>query len=95
MTGFTLTLLCVIAEIMSGLGARWGFWNFRTGLGMLRWAAYGDAVAVLMTIVSCIIAGYTRKWGIFVFSIIIVGAYLISDAALVDVLRRRQEEERS
>ena len=32
---------------------------------------------------------------IFVFSILIVGAYLISDIALVDVLRRRQEEERS
>ena len=32
---------------------------------------------------------------IFVFSILIVGAYLISDAALVDVLRRRQEDERS
>lgn len=32
---------------------------------------------------------------IFVFSIIVVGAYVISNAALVDVLRRRKEEERS
>jgi len=32
---------------------------------------------------------------IFVFSIIIVGAYLVADMALGDVLRRRQEEERS
>jgi len=32
---------------------------------------------------------------IFVFSIIIVGGYLISNAALIDVLRRRKEEERS
>lgn len=32
---------------------------------------------------------------IFVFSIIVVGAYAISNAALVDVLRRRKEEERS
>lgn len=32
---------------------------------------------------------------ILVFSIIIVGAYLIADGALKDVLRRRQEEERS
>lgn len=79
--GFSLTVLCVIAEIMSGLGTRWGFWNFRTGLGMLRWAAYGDAVAVLMTIVSCIIAGYTRKWGIFVFSII----FIVSGIAAVSV----------
>lgn len=32
---------------------------------------------------------------IFVFSIIIVGAYMISDAAFQDVLRRRKEEEGS
>lgn len=31
---------------------------------------------------------------IIVFSIIIVGAYMISDAAFQDVLRRRREEER-
>ncbi len=32
---------------------------------------------------------------LFVFGILIVGAYMMSDMALVDVLRRRQEEERS
>ena len=32
---------------------------------------------------------------IFVFSIIIVGAYLVANAALGDVLRRRLEDERS
>lgn len=32
---------------------------------------------------------------IFVFSIIVVGAYMISDGAFQDVLRRRKEEEGS
>lgn len=32
---------------------------------------------------------------IFVFSIVMVGAYLVSDAAFSDVLRRRKEEERA
>ena len=32
---------------------------------------------------------------ILVFSILIVGSYLIANGALTDVLRRRQEDERS
>ena len=32
---------------------------------------------------------------ILVFSIVIVGSYIISNAALGDVLRRRQQDERS
>jgi len=39
--------------------------------------------------------GYYILVPIFVFSILIVGAYLVADGALKDVLRRRQEEERS
>ncbi len=31
---------------------------------------------------------------IIVFSVVIFGAYLVSDAAFQDVLRRRREEER-
>jgi uncharacterized protein (DUF1499 family) len=70
MTGFSLTLLCAIAEIMSGLGTKWGLWDFRAGLGTLRLAAYGETAAVLITIVSCIISGYRRTWDIFIFSVI-------------------------
>jgi uncharacterized protein (DUF1499 family) len=88
--GFSLTVLCVIAEIMSGLGTRWGFWNFRTGLGMLRWAAYGDAAAVLITIVSCIIAGYTGKRGIFIFSIICIIAGVAAVSVPLKMYRTAQ-----
>lgn len=41
------------------------------------------------------IIGFRIFVPILVFSIIIVGAYLISDAAFQDVLRRRKEEERA
>jgi len=89
-TGFFLTALCVIAEIMSGLGTRWGIWNFRTGLGILRWAVYGDAAAVSVTIVSCIIAGYTRKWGIFIFSIIFIIAGVVAVSVPLKMYRAAQ-----
>lgn len=41
------------------------------------------------------VIGFRILVPLFVFGIIIVGAYLISDAAFQDVLRRRREEERS
>ena len=40
--------LSAVAAAMAGFGSRWGFWHFRTGFGLLRWAAYvAIAVAVL------------------------------------------------
>lgn len=80
MTGFSLTFVCAFAEIMSGLGTRWGLWNFRTGLGILRWAAYGEAAAVLVTISGCIISGYRGAWNICIFSVIglLVGVAAVS-----------------
>jgi len=89
-TGFSLTVLFVIAEIMSGLGTRWGFWGFRTGLGILRWAAYGEAAAVIITIAICIIAVYTRKWGIFIFSIICIIAGVAAVSVPLKMYRAAQ-----
>jgi uncharacterized protein (DUF1499 family) len=85
-----LTVLCIIAEMLSGFGTRWGFWNFRTGLGILRWTVYGDAVAVLVTIVSCIIARYTRKWGIFISSIILIIAGIAAASIPLKMYRDAQ-----
>ena len=32
--------LAAVTAAMAGFGSRWGFWHFRTGFGLLRWAAY-------------------------------------------------------
>jgi len=79
-TGFSLTVVCAVTEIMSGLGTRWGYWDFRTGLGIFRWAAYGEAAAVLITIAGCIISGYRGAWNLFIFSVIglLVGIAAVS-----------------
>lgn len=43
-----LACLAGISAAMAGFGSRWGFWEFRTGFGILRWAAYaGVVIAVL------------------------------------------------
>jgi uncharacterized protein (DUF1499 family) len=39
--GFLLALGGALAAMLAGLGTRWGWWDFRTGFQVLRWAVYG------------------------------------------------------
>lgn len=50
--GMTLGVLAVLALMLAGLGAQWGWWNFRTGFRILRWAAYGGAFAALVSLLG-------------------------------------------
>ncbi len=43
--GFVLVLVSGMAAVFAGFGTRWGWWNFRTGFTILRWAAYGGLAA--------------------------------------------------
>jgi uncharacterized protein (DUF1499 family) len=50
-------LIVLIAAAMSGLGARWGWWHFRTGFSILRWSAYGG---IALAVAALGLAAYTR-----------------------------------
>ena len=54
--GLGLALGCGIAELLAGLGYRWGWWHFRTGLQVMRWAATTDLAAVFITLVAVSLA---------------------------------------
>jgi uncharacterized protein (DUF1499 family) len=43
--------------ILSGPGSRMGWWSFRTGLGLLRWAAYGGVAAMALAAVGLLLGG--------------------------------------
>jgi uncharacterized protein (DUF1499 family) len=49
-SSLALGIIAVLIGIMAGMGSRWGWWNFRAGLSMLRWAVYvglaGAAAAI-------------------------------------------------
>ncbi len=45
-------LVGIVMLAASGLGTRAGFWDFRTGLGLLRNAAYVGIAAMLLTLVA-------------------------------------------
>src|SRR5271157_260911 len=52
--GFFIALLAGFAAILSGPGTRYGLWNYRTGILVLRWAAYGGTVAAALSLIGLI-----------------------------------------
>jgi uncharacterized protein (DUF1499 family) len=60
-TGAGLALACGIAELLAGLGYRWGWWGFRSGIQIMRWSATTDLAAVLLTLAAAALA---YKYGV-------------------------------
>jgi uncharacterized protein (DUF1499 family) len=54
--GFGLALVSAVAAVFSGMGTRYEFWNFRVGLTVLKWAAYGGIVAVAVSVAGSVFA---------------------------------------
>ena len=55
-TGLVLALACGLAELLAGLGYRWGWWHFRSGIQIMRWSATTDLAAVALTLAAAISA---------------------------------------
>ncbi|NJD63466.1 MAG: DUF1499 domain-containing protein [Deltaproteobacteria bacterium] len=54
--GLLLGLIAALSIVAAGLGTRWGFWHFRTGFAVLRYAAYGGAVAIAVSLAGGVMA---------------------------------------
>lgn len=57
LAGSILAVLAALAAVLSGLGTRWGWWHFRTGFLILRWAV----VAGMAGMIACIGAAVITK----------------------------------
>ncbi len=55
-TGLGLALACGIAEVLAGLGYRWGWWHFRIGIQIMRWSATTDLAAVALALAAAMLA---------------------------------------
>jgi uncharacterized protein (DUF1499 family) len=72
--GFVLGVAALLAAAFSGLGAQWGWWHFRAGFQILRWAAYGGIAAVVISLL-----GAAHAWPTFGrrgFSLALIGMVL-------------------
>jgi uncharacterized protein (DUF1499 family) len=83
--GFLLAVLCALAAVFSGLGYRLGWWHFRVGFAILRWAAYIGGAAAVISLVAAIMAkrgGQQRGfvWGLLGF---LIGLVVFAEPALM------------
>jgi hypothetical protein len=46
-------IIAVGALVLSGLGVRWGLWDYRIGLTMLRWTAWSGLGVFVVSLIAC------------------------------------------
>jgi uncharacterized protein (DUF1499 family) len=68
-TGLWLALACGGAELLAGLGYRWGWWHFRTGLSIMRWAATTDIAAVVLAVTALGLAWKSGARGVALLAV--------------------------
>ncbi len=59
--GTLVALLALLAVVLSGLGARWGWWHFRDGFTMLRWASYAALAGAALAMLGAVLGGARRR----------------------------------
>ena len=69
--GFVLALVAGLTLPLAGVGHRLGWWDFRPGLTVFRWAAYGGATAIVLSLLGLVStrSGSARRG----FSLAVVG----------------------
>jgi uncharacterized protein (DUF1499 family) len=74
--GFGIAFVTAIAALLAGLGTRWGWWDYRTGFLILRFAVWGGLAAAIISLYAIVIALRHRLRRAIVFGIhgLIIGA---------------------
>ncbi len=54
--GLVIALISVLAAVLAGIGTRFEIWNFRTGLLILKWSAYGGFAATAVSLAGVFLA---------------------------------------
>ncbi len=54
--GLALALLAAAAALSSGLGHRWGWWDFGTGFTVLKWAFFAGLAACAVSALGAVLA---------------------------------------
>jgi len=74
-----LAALCAIALPLAGLGHRWGWWGYRAGFVILKWAVYAAVLAAALGLAAAVLGLTGRAWAMTLGG---VAAMAIAGAAL-------------
>ena len=78
-----LALLAVATVVLAGIGNRFGWWNFRISLQILRWAAAAGAAALVLSLTITVLNWLRAARAGLVFSIVgLVAGLMITGTAL-------------
>jgi uncharacterized protein (DUF1499 family) len=76
----SLAVLSGLGAVAAGLGTRWGLWDFRTGLTIFRWSAYGAVGTVAVSAIAILSLLRIASWRSFLLAFIglIMGTVLVT-----------------
>lgn len=79
--GIGLALGALLTLIAAGVGARFGWWHFRTGLAMLKYAAYGGLAAIPVALAG-VFAALRRRSIMGLAAAVVAGVMAITAIAV-------------
>lgn len=68
--GLVLTLLGALALLLSALGSRWDWWDFRTGFTILRATLVGGLLVIVVVLAGLVLALLVRTGRVLVVSMV-------------------------
>jgi uncharacterized protein (DUF1499 family) len=78
--GAALAALGLLGLALAGLGTRWGWWHFRVGFSVLRWAAWAALAGAALTAIGGATATGPRRGRTRVAAVLLVAAALAGAA---------------
>ncbi|MGH8072680.1 MAG: DUF1499 domain-containing protein [Lysobacter sp.] len=68
-----LSILAVLLLLVAGPGTRLEWWDFRTGFGLMRWAAYAGLVAAAVALVMLLVPRIRRSGIAAMLAALVIG----------------------
>lgn len=82
-----LTALGALTLVLSGVGSRWDWWDFRTGFLIFRWTLYGGLGAIVVALAGLVLALLARAGRTALLSLVTLALLAAVGAVPVTHLR--------
>ena len=77
-------LLLALCAMLAGVGNRFGWWDYHIGIAFLKWTAYGEAIAITLSLLCLAVAVFRAKNTVLLFIIgTVIGLSALAIPALM------------
>jgi uncharacterized protein (DUF1499 family) len=85
--GLVLTMLGALALLLSAVGSRWDWWDFRTGFAILRGTLYGGLVVIVVALAGLVLGLLARTGRSLLVSLVTLALLAAVAAGPIGYLR--------